>query len=160
MDKYIIVLFLLISCHANSNEKAKQLIGVWVNQFNNDMKIEFTTDGYFYRIINGEKFENKFFERLPNGKYEEKDYGYFKYQITPMGNDSLECKFIGSKNKLEYSKEILILNDNHLIEVSYKSLPGIEDHIDEMAYYTKEGSSDNITANSNKVEKIIIPQGI
>jgi len=153
-----IVLFFLsfFSCGQSSTKITKeQIIGTWIDQHN--VKLEFTSDGYYKKAYPDFSLPNKKLI-IKNGKYEEIDFGILEYKLKRRNINSFDLRIIGSKNGLEFSKYTIILKDNNLLRISYKTLPGIENHIDEIGWYVKEGTKIKPVKTKIK-EKFIIPKG-
>jgi len=154
------ILFLLMtSCITGIKEdKSTLLIGEWINSHNNEVKLIFKEDGFFEKQRKDVTSDGKFLEKDSTGMLIEVDYGPFQYKVKSINGDSISCDIVGSKNGKVFSKHVFIISDSKLFNLTYKTLPGIENHIDEIGVYYN-AANPSADEENGIVEKIILPQG-
>lgn len=159
--RYLLLFWVFIFCdacevHTFEDVYKNPIVGIWTAVYNPTSQIEYSADGYFYNC-QMDMSEVIHLEEV-DGKYEEIRYGELLFKMGKWQGDSLFLTLIGSENGKELAKDIVILEDDFLVKINYKALPGIEKHIDEMELYRRENSTKMPSFNS--FEKIIIPKGL
>lgn len=145
------LLFTFITCHRDSRLISKAIIGHWGNR---NLSIEYTADGHYNMILDGK----------PLVYY---NTGQLKYKLDCSPENAYCWTVLYGSKESEETREKIMIEDDVLFSISYKSFEGIKHHIDQIGYYKKCPDNSPCTfdtiplkASNSKITKYFIPSGL
>ena len=137
MKKICITIFgvsilMLMNCRSAEKKELDLFIGVWSQELDRSVTIEFTQDGYYYDSrYNKHSVDLTIGIGKLDGSIKEENFGRLIYKVISKDENNLIVSIYGENNGVEFRRKGYIFeqDNNRFIEIIYKMGKGLEEHI-------------------------------